>query len=512
MVLGSAGVGKTQGVAKLSMAILECDNVAICAPETGQVANLGSSINSDKQYTQQELITKILGRELTDADISEIMDGSVAVSRTLNANVTIGSNFLGTDTIIIDEISQFNRIQIELITRWAKKNNIRIIALGDSIQNSATHTMTKEVNGVKKTVTVNSSFDDMLGIKAPRLTAPLRPSNIGKYDNTIRLSSALELIDDHYLDNPTITSENLDTFAEQELSKAPIKLKYYEDATSFYGDKIIDKSQIADYVSRFTTLVSNLEEGAEKPIAIITDNPQEYASLASEKIEIVDHNKMQGREFEYVIVVKTFNSTGYKQLKDFYTLTQRSKKGTVIVNSGIPPYITSNLDPSAAGNTSITQENIIEFKNWKLGIIPSITEEIQESVFTNSTTVEDADPIVKIQPAQTTGVVSIPTVSESDVAEYPNTTHIDELTSNDESSTVSSTIPETIIQNSRSVVPETNPEYDMFVETTDNIICTGEKFMTALESEEFKFYFNQDIAGKAFDQDTTKNYLMLIRA
>lgn len=118
MVLGSAGVGKTQGVAKLSMAILELDNVAICAPESGQVANLGSSINSDKQYTQQELISKILGRELTDGDISEIMDGSTAVSRTLSADVAISSNnFIGTDTIIIDEISQFNRIQIELITR-----------------------------------------------------------------------------------------------------------------------------------------------------------------------------------------------------------------------------------------------------------------------------------------------------------------------------------------------------------------------------------------------------------
>lgn len=33
--------------------------------------------------------------------------------------------------IFIDEISQFSKIDLELITRWANKNNILIVGLGD---------------------------------------------------------------------------------------------------------------------------------------------------------------------------------------------------------------------------------------------------------------------------------------------------------------------------------------------------------------------------------------------
>lgn len=39
--------------------------------------------------------------------------------------------------IFIDEVGQFSKTELELISSWANKNNISIIALGDYKQNSA---------------------------------------------------------------------------------------------------------------------------------------------------------------------------------------------------------------------------------------------------------------------------------------------------------------------------------------------------------------------------------------
>ena len=223
---------------------------------------------------------------------------------------------------------------------------------------------------------IDCGFDDMFGVKAPRLTAPLRPSNIGKYDNSIRLSTALETVDDYYAQNPSISEVELNKKTEEQLAAAPIMLKYYEDSKSLYGDKLIAALEVSNYI----TLLSQTGQR----VAIITDDTSKYESFRKSNVEPIDVRKIQGREFDYIIVDVDFtaNKAGsYKKLKNLYTLSQRSRIGSIIVNNGLPTGITSKFDQSAAGVTMITKSHIDDFKNWKLNTLPNFTSETEQYTY-----------------------------------------------------------------------------------------------------------------------------------
>lgn len=223
---------------------------------------------------------------------------------------------------------------------------------------------------------IDCGFDDMFGVKAPRLTAPLRPSNIGKYDNSIRLSTALETVDDYYAQNPSASEVELNKKTEEQLAAAPIILKYYEDSKSLYGDKLINALEVSNYITLFSQ--------TGQRVAIITDDTSKYESFRKSNVEPIDVRKIQGREFDYIIVDVDFTASkagSYKKLKNLYTLSQRSRIGSIIVNKGLPTGITSKFDQSAAGVTMITKSHIDDFKNWKLSTLPNFTSETEQYTY-----------------------------------------------------------------------------------------------------------------------------------
>lgn len=376
LVLGSAGVGKSQGVGKLLVAILN-KKVAINAPKQDQVDNLKQAIKTDLSFTKNNLIGAIYGNLLgDDPNISRITEEDKLLSITFDISkikFKKGKEAIGNvDLLIIDEIGLYNRLELEILTKWAKQYGIKIIGLGDSIQNTATMTISEE-NGNRS---IDCGFDDMFGVKAPRLTAPLRPSNIGKYDNSIRLSTALETVDDYYVQNPSASEVELNKKTEEQLAAAPIMLKYYEDSKSLYGDKLIDVSEVSNYI----TLLSQ----TGKRVAIITDDISKYESFRKSNVEPIDVINIQGREFDYIIVDVDFTASkagSYKKLKNLYTLSQRSRIGSIIVNKGLPIGITSKFDQSAAGVTMITKSHIDDFKNWKLSTLPNFTSETEQYIY-----------------------------------------------------------------------------------------------------------------------------------
>lgn len=398
LVLGSAGVGKSQGVGKLLVTILN-KKVAINAPEQDQVNNLKQAIKTDLSFTKNDLIGEIYGNLLgDDPNISRITDKDKLLSITFDTSkikFKKGKEAIGNvDLLIIDEIGLYNRLELEILTKWAKQYEIKIIGLGDSIQNTATMTVSEE----NENRVINCGFDDMFGVKAPRLTAPLRPSNIGKYDNSIRLSTALETVDDYYAQNPSVSEVELNKKTEEQLAAASIILKYYEDSKSLYGDKLIDASEVSNYI----TLLSQ----TGKHVAIITDDTSKYESFRKNNVEPIDVRKIQGREFDYIIVDVDFttNKAGsYKKLKNIYTLSQRSRIGSIIVNKGLPTGITSKFDQSAAGVTMITKSHIDDFKNWKLNTLPNFTSETEQYTYEyfdekeSSDTETPEDPFVGVR-------------------------------------------------------------------------------------------------------------------
>lgn len=502
-VLGSAGVGKTTGVAKLAVAILGEQSITVAAPTEEQVDNLKQNItNTSTSVTKAEIRKQLLGIENWSKDQivtdSEIADGkSVVKSVRLNPNVRLNSptNLSANKIMIIDEITLFNRLDLELLSRWAVENGVKIIALGDPIQNAVKLT-------IQDIYSNYSGIEDTWHIKAPRLTAPMRPSNVGKYDNTINLSVALESVNDKYSENPTWGISELDDAAKEQLSKAPIVLKYFEDNTTFFGDKIVS-GDITSYIEKFKKL-----EESEQKVAIITDNTDKYTAFG---LPVIHPNKVQGREFDYVIVDINLSLLGeYDKLRSFYTFTQRSRKGTIIVNNGgIPPSISSMMDITASYNISIESDSIVEFKKWKLeNIYTGNDVEIRDINNDDSSSDQDLEDEVTNTDENITPEIQTPeeNISTSDSIIEDDKPPIENTT---ESIIENVTPTPTIKTPIKPEIPKPKIRQDVNIQTSGKILCSAKEYFTRFENEIYPIYSNKlnDFFGLEMDMATTMHLL-----
>lgn len=363
-IYGGAGVGKTKGVAYLLKLMIPDATIITSAPTRKQTDNLSKSIQHDGgSFTKNELIEKILGRPLNESYIKPISNVSITSDISLDVNT---DNIFGdakNKVLFIDEISWYNRIELELISKWARKNNVNVVATGDYKQN-ASYVMYDHKR-------IDCGIEDTFVIKTPDLIAPLRPNNIAKYDNYTRLATALDAVYEEYYNNPTISPSVLNDFTKQYLMTNKIELKYFEDTDTFGGEKIVPENDVLNHIDKLKRLSDD--------VAIITDHPEKYNTVNG--VKIVPLNSVQGDEFDYVIIDKSFdldeNGAGrgdYYKLKDIYTLTQRSRKGTVIVDTGLNN-ITSKLDQTSSGSIEMPQSQIDKFKNWRLDLLANISNE-----------------------------------------------------------------------------------------------------------------------------------------
>ena len=352
--------------------MFEDANYITSAPTRKQTDRLTNSVESDgNSFTKNELVEKILGRQIKDSDISYIKDSNNNnVSITSNINIEVLKTNLFGDSknkiLFIDEISWYDRVELELISKWANTNNVSVIAFGDYKQNAVQTVFGKEI--------IDSGIEDTINIKTPDLVAPLRPDNIAKYDNYISLSQRLDKIYKQYYNNPAIEPKYLSEFAEKYLQSNPVEFKYFESSFIFGGEKIIKEDEIFSHIEKLKQYSSD--------IAIITDNPKKYNTTKG--VKIVPLNSVQGDEFDYIIIDKNFGLTNegksrgeFYKLKDLYTLTQRSKKGSIIVSRGLGNTISSKQDSTSSGNIEMPESQIQDFKEWRINAIPDITESIE---------------------------------------------------------------------------------------------------------------------------------------
>ena len=412
-IYGGAGVGKTKGVAYLLKLMLPNATIITSAPTRKQTDNLSRSIqHQGGSLTKNELIEQILGRPLQSTDVKPIDNVAVTSDITIKVN---SDNIFGDASnkiLFIDEVSWYNRIELELISKWARQNNISVIALGDYKQNSSFV--------IYENKHEDCGIEDTYVVKTPDLIAPLRPNNIAKYDNYTRLSDALDKVYEQYYNDPAVTPSILNTFTKEYLNANKIEFKYFEDADIFGGEKIVPEKDILSYIDKFKRL--------SEDIAVITDKPEKYNTIKG--VKVVALNSVQGDEFDYVIIDKNFglDDTGkgrgdYYKLKDLYTLSQRSRRGTIIINSGLGDIFKSKLDQTSAGNIEIPQSQIMDFKEWRaslLGAVPNemITWEKKESPVLPITTQE----VPPVETAEHNSVEPKPVKEEPEIKNVPTAT------------------------------------------------------------------------------------------
>lgn len=377
--LGGPGTGKSQVVSYFIYKMLGDDvsNVVI-APNKEQLNSATKRIDIPNKFTKSQFIEKInnSGKDLTlpkpkkynepydttsDVVHQVIKNSDGKDTETghykLNTNVRVNK----TDdlfqkeknrVLFIDEATMFTEYELELIDKWANLNNVFIFGNGDIKQTSV---IVEDNN--------SSGLEDTFFHKTPMLTATLRTDNVAKTENYRALDFILTNIYNLYESNPALSPKELSDITLNTI-KDGILLKYYESDNIFVGEKFISPEEsLLNYVKKLQSLSKN--------IVLITDNMDKYQDLAK-SITVVDSKKAVGIEYEYAIIDKSYSDVSefnyYYEIKDLYTLAQRSRKGTIIVdNNNISNilFIKNINDANVSGETPFDQKQFQDFLEWR---------------------------------------------------------------------------------------------------------------------------------------------------
>ena len=372
MVPGGAGTGKSVGVVQYflnsvkSYAGLE---VKMLAPSKKQVNDLakGTGWNVER-FDKNTFFEKIAGGQIGDYYLE---DGMVKTRSNIEFKDDLFDKNKDLKILVVDEITLFTGPELNVLSQWAVRNGVLILAIGDRKQNSAKVVAADDKGNSSS---VFAGIEDCFYLRTPELTESLRTLNAAKIRNYQLLNRLSKDIDKDYSRNPHYRLSDLN-------SKCPdkISLLFYEsdDKSVLLGEKITKSTEdFEDTIERFK------DKGS---IAIITDNVEKYNKkyIDAKNISVIHTGVAQGGEYDYVFIDKDFKkehgNNKYPLLKDIYTLTQRSRIATVILNNGLTDIITiednvSNPEYNQEYKAP-SEEQIESFRNWKLASFAGINAE-----------------------------------------------------------------------------------------------------------------------------------------
>ena len=282
--------------------------------------------------------------------------------------------------LVVDEIGLFTEPELTELSEWAVTNGVIVIGLGDPKQITPTvitkQSIQKREDGSIDVQDLNekmiSGIEDCMYFGSSMLTASLRSANLAKKDNFTEMDSILFDLWKKLSENRTLDIGTLD-----KLLPKSIKLSYYEDSSKLYGEKIVEND---------TDLIKEADKFKGRgTVAIIYDetNAGKYSGLTNhDNIEFIPYDEMQGREWTYILVDVDFSEktpSQYMKLKHLYTVSQRSKEGSIIKTDKL---ITDTFDidngvsdPKMNQQISLTTNQITAFKDYRNNALKTIPED-----------------------------------------------------------------------------------------------------------------------------------------
>lgn len=382
-VFGGAGTGKTAAISAITAEMLSFDGSDIefvfIAPEDRQVENLKRNVKKEgKSYNSGDFFNKYvkgLDKEMTYDKKEEKMN----FGYTLNSD-TIFTPGKTTKVIIIDESTLFNIAQWDALSKLAQREGAVIFALGDLKQNQASNEVTvydSESKQSKKSQ-LNNGIEDFIGIRCPLLTTSLRAGNEAKFLNATVLDQKLSSVLNNSEDAHSIT--DFDNIFNRENTNGFV-LNYFDspDGFQFVGEKITNRDEAGILLRRFASYpdVRIAYVTVVKGFTLPTDLSEKKTSKGNDTITLFTNpGAIQGGEYDYIIIDKKWNTNStFNLARDLYTLTQRSTKGSVIVDNGLSLALNvkSNPNPALVKNSAPTDEAVKEFVEMKLKSLNSIS-------------------------------------------------------------------------------------------------------------------------------------------
>lgn len=318
-ISGIGGAGKTSVVAKYITDYAKNKHIMVAGPTDNQVTGLNKSLGVTDGINAQQLLSLVID----NAKYKDLngkfnnLSSTDSVDSLIN-NVNVKNHDSG--ILVIDEVTHFSTLDLALINKWAKKNNIVILGLGDDTQSG--YTTNKMI--------ANIDTDNVFCLRTPRLAISLRNGNIQQSSDTKLLYELTQQV------RPLIN----DVMPKDKYVQARNAIKGYSPRYS-YSSGELHGTIITDSFDQWDMIPPD----TPKKIAYI--GPNDITSKIPTAIKFNSVKELQGQEFDYLIYegnikvqTRDYDDTAVGDLlnssRELYTLISRGIKGAVIIspNSG----------------------------------------------------------------------------------------------------------------------------------------------------------------------------------
>lgn len=372
---GAAGVGKSQVIARNVSNYVNSDNIWLSAPEETQLKTLQGVIGKGKTKLRKDLLEYILDPTTYANIMSDLQKSKSDYFKIEKGGGLDGADTILLDTskltfneadppelIIIDEVTHFSSIELQILNAYADKHNIPILALGNSYQ-----------NGFHNQNSLNIDREVTFTVRPPKMIISLRDTNLQKQSNletTISILSKLELLSNAQ-DDPLIQNKIASLWDQVQ----NIRFRVYNQGT-IHGDLITD-SLILDDAKKLTGSVGYIGD---------TDS-ETYKTLVSAGIQPIVRtvDNVQGQEFDYVVVDKQWSikdpqseSQIYRFMQDLYTMMSRGKTASIFIDRGLSTIIGNNRNEYSTALAPSMKEAVEQFRTSKLETLDKMLKQ-QES-------------------------------------------------------------------------------------------------------------------------------------
>lgn len=318
-ISGIGGSGKTSVVAKYITDYAKNKHIIVAGPTDTQVTGLNKSLGVTDGINAKQLLSLVID----DAKYKDLNGKFNNLSSTDNVESLISNADVknhDSGILVIDEITHFSTLDLALINKWAKKNDIFILGLGDDTQSG--YTTDKMI--------ANIDTDNAFCLRTPRLAISLRNGNIQQSSDTKLLYGLTQQV--RTLINDVMPKDKYVQARNAIKSYSP---RYSYSSGELHGTIITDSFDQWDMIPQDTP----------KKIAYI--GPNDITSKIPTAIKFNNIKELQGQEFDYLIYegnikaqTREYDDTAVGDLlnssRELYTLISRGIKGAVIIspNSG----------------------------------------------------------------------------------------------------------------------------------------------------------------------------------
>ena len=351
---GISGAGKTSVVLKDALDIIRLEypdiEIIASAPGERQVDTLKKSISSNsnenlKGYTKIKLLDYLFGPDkrvkiqgLIDSlsDKEKTNDYSQYIKNKNGVPILLDNTAVdqlldnpelkkGQKTIVIDEVTHYNTVELQLIARIAQKYHIVLFTGGDSIQLGAKIAIDSKDN------IQHHNIDDFRCFATPKLRTSVRITTAIKFTNNKTLFDICKNIENIIQQAGSLNSDSEEKIAS--LLNNRILIKYLQDDQNniFEGEKVLDiVNQRAEYIKTLKRILAAHKE-------LIKDEKHKNSKIGI--LTTIVNGQIRSRELQ-----EALQSAGYEEGVDYVLYDQRYDSAKAVQGAEENFFIVEDVD------------------------------------------------------------------------------------------------------------------------------------------------------------------------